>query len=114
MQEFIAKIAKGPKASKDLTWDEAKRAMQALIEGEATPAQVGAFLIAMRFKMESVTELASFTAAARSYVAPCRSHRKWVLWICRSYAGKQETFHALGGSCHPCRCCGRSRPDAWI
>ena len=26
MQEFIAKIAKGPKASKDLTWDEAKRA----------------------------------------------------------------------------------------
>ena len=70
MQEFIAKIAKGPKASKDLTWDEAKRAMRALIEGEATAAQVGAFLVAMRFKMESVTELASFTATARSYVAP--------------------------------------------
>ena len=43
MQEFIAKIAKGQKASKDLTWDEAKRAMKALIEGEATSAQVGAF-----------------------------------------------------------------------
>ena len=47
MQEFIAKIAKGPKASKDLTWDEAKRAMRALIEGEATAAQAGAFLVAM-------------------------------------------------------------------
>jgi len=65
MQEFIAKIAKGPKASKDLTWDEAKRAMRALIEGEATAAQAGAFLVAMRFKMESVTELASFTAAGQ-------------------------------------------------
>src|SRR5262252_1487653 len=64
MQEFIAKIAKGQKASKNLTWEEAKRAMRALIEGEATQAQVGAFLVAMRFKMESVTELASFAAAA--------------------------------------------------
>ena len=59
MQEFIAKIAKGPRAAKDLTWDEAKRAMKALIEGETTPAQVGAFFIAMRIKMESVTELRS-------------------------------------------------------
>ena len=41
MQEFIAKIAKGPRAAKDLTWDEAKRVMKALIEGAATPAQVG-------------------------------------------------------------------------
>ena len=28
MQEFIAKIAKGPRASKDLTWDESKQAMK--------------------------------------------------------------------------------------
>ena len=75
MQEFIAKIAKGPKASKDLTWDEAKRAMQALIEGDATAAQAGAFLVAMRYKMESVTELAAFTAAARSYVP----HEAWLV-----------------------------------
>ena len=51
MQELIAKIAKGPKAAKDLTWDEAKRAMKAFIEGDATPAQVGAFLMAMRIKI---------------------------------------------------------------
>lgn len=98
MQEFIAKIAKGPKASKDLTWDEAKRAMQALIEGEATHAQAGAFLIAMRFKMESVTELASFTAAARSYVAPLSFSREVQVVDLPSYAGKQDTFHALAGA----------------
>ncbi len=98
MQEFIAKIAKGQKASKDLTWDEAKRAMKALIEGEATSAQVGAFLIAMRIKMESVTELASFTAAARSYVAPLSIPRELGVVDLPSYAGKQDTFHALAGA----------------
>jgi anthranilate phosphoribosyltransferase len=98
MQEFIAKIAKGPKASKDLTWDEAKRAMQALIEGDASAAQAGAFLVAMRFKMESVTELASFTAAARSYVAPLSIPKDAGVVDVPSYAGKQDTFHALTGA----------------
>ena len=98
MQEFLAKIAKGPKASKDLTWDEAKRAMRLLIEGDATAAQVGAFLVAMRFKMESVTELASFTAAARSYVAPLPIPQELGVVDLPSYAGKKETFHALAGA----------------
>src|SRR5512147_1786394 len=70
IQDIIAKIAKGPKVSKDLTWEESKQAIKALIEGAATPAQVGAFLIAMRFKSESVTELAAMAAAARQYVPP--------------------------------------------
>ena len=69
----------GPKASKDLTWEESKQAIKALIEGEATPAQVGAFLMAMRFKMESVTELAAFTAAARQYVPPLQVSRELAL-----------------------------------
>jgi anthranilate phosphoribosyltransferase len=98
MQEFIAKIAKGQKASKDLTWDEAKRAMKALIEGEATAAQAGAFLVAMRFKMESVTELAAFTATARSYIAPLSIPRELGVVDLPSYAGKQDTFHALAGA----------------
>src|SRR4029078_11624668 len=98
MQEFLAKIAIGPKVSKDLTWDEAKRAMQALIEGDATPAQTGAFLIAMRFKMEAVTELASFTAAARSYAGALHSPQDVGVFDLPSYAGKQDTFHALAGA----------------
>lgn len=98
MQEFIAKIAKGQKASKDLTWEESKRAMKVLIEGEATQAQVGAFLVAMRIKMESVTELASFAAAARAYVVPVPIPREVGVVDLPSYAGKQDTFHALAGA----------------
>lgn len=95
IQDILAKIAKGPKASKDLTWDECKQAMKALIEGEATPAQVGAFLIAMRFKSESVTELAALTAAARQYVLPLAVSRDLALVDVPTYAGKQDTFHAI-------------------
>ena len=95
IQDLLAKIAKGPKASKDLTWDECKQAMKALIEGGATPAQVGAFLIAMRFKSESVTELAALTAAARQYVLPLAVSKDLALVDVPSYAGKQDTFHAL-------------------
>jgi anthranilate phosphoribosyltransferase len=95
IHSILAKIAKGPKVSKDLTWEECKQAMKALIEGEATPAQVGAFLIAMRFKMESVTELAALTAAARQYVPPLVVSRDLALVDVPTYAGKQDTFHAL-------------------
>jgi anthranilate phosphoribosyltransferase len=95
MNELIAKIGRGPKTSKDLTWDEAKQAMRLLIEEKASPAQTGAFLIAMRMKGESVTELAAFTSAAREYVSPLRIRIERPLVDVATYAGKQDTFHAL-------------------
>lgn len=98
LQPLIAKIAKGQKTSKDLTWEESKQAIRALIEGEATPVQVGAFLVAMRIKTESVTELAAFTAAARHYVPPLAVPPGLPLVDLPTYAGKQETFHAAVGA----------------
>lgn len=96
--QFIAKIGKGQKASKDLTWEEAKQAMRMLVEGQATPAQVGAFLLAMRVKMESITELAAFTSAAREYVPPLPVPRHLPLVDLPTYAGKQDTFHVSAGA----------------
>ncbi|HJR77489.1 MAG TPA: hypothetical protein VJ805_10960 [Nitrospiraceae bacterium] len=95
MQQFIAKIGKGPKTSKDLTWEESKQAMKLLIEGAASPVQVGGFLIAMRLKTESVTELAAFTATARHYVQPIPNVAGLPLVDVPTYAGKQETFHVI-------------------
>jgi anthranilate phosphoribosyltransferase len=96
--QFIAKIGKGQKASKDLTWEEAKQAMRMLVEGQATPAQVGAFLLAMRVKMESITELAAFTSAAREYVPPLPVPRHLPLVDLPTYVGKQDTFHVSAGA----------------
>mgnify|MGYP006329303059 CR=1 FL=1 len=95
MQHLLAKVAKGQKTSKDLTWEEAKQAMRLMIEGTATPAQIGAFLTAMRFKSESVTELAAFTATARQYVPPVPVRSGLGVVDVPVYAGKRETFHAI-------------------
>ena len=58
MHQLITKIGKGQRGAKDLSWGEAKQAAQDLMEGNATPYQAGAFLMAMRIKLEGVTELA--------------------------------------------------------
>lgn len=47
-------------AAEDLTHEQADWAIRQIISAEATPAQVGGFLLAIRAKGESVTELSSF------------------------------------------------------
>jgi anthranilate phosphoribosyltransferase len=80
--------------------------MRLLIEGQASPAQVGAFLLAMRVKMESVTELAAFTAVAREYVPPLPLSAKFAVVDVPTYAGKQDTFHASVGAAVVAAACG--------
>jgi anthranilate phosphoribosyltransferase len=48
-----------------MTIDEARRAASLILAAAATPAQVGAFLIALRVKEETAEELAGFTLALR-------------------------------------------------
>ncbi|MDE0404942.1 MAG: hypothetical protein OXI53_06490 [Nitrospira sp.] len=93
MHQFITKIGKGQRGIRDLSWDEAKQASRAMIEGNATPYQTGAFLMAMRIKLEGVTELASFTAATRSYVAPIAAPAGLNVVDVPVYAEKHNTHH---------------------
>ena len=48
----IKAVATGPRGSRDLTFDEAREATAALLDGAVSPAQAGAFLIGMRVKGE--------------------------------------------------------------
>ena len=93
MHQLITKIGKGQRGVRDLSWDEAKQAARAMIEGNATPHQTGAFLMAMRIKLEGVTELASFTAATRSYVAPITTPAGLNVVDVPVYAEKHNTHH---------------------
>ncbi len=97
MQDLIAKVGKGKRGSRDLTYDEACAAMECLLNGTATPYQVGAFLMAMRVKGESVDELAAFTTVARRKNRPLNIEGKKFLNI-PSYAGKKDTLHAIAAS----------------
>ncbi|MES1930841.1 anthranilate phosphoribosyltransferase [Salinisphaera dokdonensis CL-ES53] len=52
-------------AGRDLSADRMHDAMKAIMTGEATEAQIGGFLIAMRMKGETVPEIAAATAVMR-------------------------------------------------
>jgi len=61
MKEYIQKVVSGGNLSRD----EAQAAMNTIMSGEATEAQIGGFLVAMRLKGETVEEFSSFTAVMR-------------------------------------------------
>src|SRR5258705_6276293 len=48
-----------------LSMDDARGAMGAVMDGEATPAQLAALLMGLRMRGETVDELAGFAAAMR-------------------------------------------------
>jgi anthranilate phosphoribosyltransferase len=50
---------------RDLTHGEAAASMREIFSGEATPAQLGAFLIALRLKGETVDEIAGMASVMR-------------------------------------------------
>ncbi len=95
MQDMIAKVGKGERTSKDLTYQEAIAAMRLLLEKQATPVQVGAFLLAMRIKSESVAELAALATSARGYVNAVAIPESLGVVDIPTYAGKQDGWHAL-------------------
>lgn len=61
MKEYIAKVAEG----ENLTEEEAKMAMDIMLSGDATQAQIAAFLALERVKGETLDELAGFAAVLR-------------------------------------------------
>jgi len=55
----------------DLTQDQAAEIAGVLMRGEATQAQIGGFLVALRMKGETVDEIAGFVRAMRENAIPC-------------------------------------------
>ncbi|MFY0633194.1 MAG: anthranilate phosphoribosyltransferase [Vannielia sp.] len=60
----------GTAAERPLTRAEAEAAFAALFEGEATPSQIGGFLMALRVRGETVDEIAAAASAMRARCKP--------------------------------------------
>ncbi|MDC4203821.1 MAG: hypothetical protein MPW13_05400 [Candidatus Manganitrophus sp.] len=95
MQYLVHKVGAGEKAAQDLTYEEAREAAQLLLSGEATPAQAGGLLIAMRVKNETNEEMRAFTEVCRDYNKPLMLKRGVVPLDIPVYAGKKIFFHAI-------------------
>lgn len=69
MKEAIQKVVEG----KNLTEEEAKKVMNIMLSGDATQAQLGSFLTAMRMKGETLDELTGFASVLKEkaeHIAP--------------------------------------------
>jgi anthranilate phosphoribosyltransferase len=60
---------------RDLSRDETREVMGEIMAGEATPAQIGGFLVALRAKGETADEIAGCAEAMRSHVLAVRPRR---------------------------------------
>lgn len=68
MSELVRAALSAVVEGKRLGMDEARGAMGAVMDGEATSAQLAALLVALRMRGETVEELAGFAAAMRERV----------------------------------------------
>jgi len=71
IQVALAQLLDG----RELTRAQAREAMGAIMSGDATPGQIGGFLIALRVKGETVDEIAGFAEAIREHVLAVRPQR---------------------------------------
>ncbi|MFK8075409.1 MAG: anthranilate phosphoribosyltransferase [Granulosicoccus sp.] len=87
MRDVLQRIATGPTLSKDLSYGDAARAMQIILDGKADEVQAGIFLIALRMKRETDDELAGILDAINSSLAPKPVNVDHLLTIVDPYDG---------------------------
>lgn len=89
IQEAIAKVIEGA----DLSRGEMTDVMNQIMSGEATDAQIGAFLIALRVKGESVDEIAGAASVMREKATPIATRHDVIVDTCGTGGDHSGTFN---------------------
>src|SRR5690606_34845874 len=87
--QYVRIVGKGKNGARSLCYDEAYQAFSMILKNEVLDVQLGAFLMLLRVKEESVDELAGFVQATRDQL----SFKKLDVdldWS--SYAGKRKHY----------------------
>ena len=71
VQQALARLLDGH----DLSREESREVMNEIMVGEATPAQIGGFLVALRLKGETANEIAGCAEAMRTHALSVRPKR---------------------------------------
>src|SRR4249919_1121900 len=89
IQDALARLLDG----EDLTRDEARAVMDSIMDGEATPAQIAGFLVALRAKGETPDEIAGCAEAMREHVLHVRPRRTDLVDIVGTGGDGANTFN---------------------
>lgn len=111
--QFIRIIGKGKNGARSLSYEEAYQAFSMILKEEVLDVQLGAFLMLLRVKEESVDELAGFVQATRdqlnfkaldvdldwSSYAGKRKHYPWFILAALTLAqnGHRVVMHGAAG-----------------
>jgi anthranilate phosphoribosyltransferase len=83
----------------DLTQQEMMDVMHQIMTGQATDAQIGGFLIAMRMKGETVDEIIAAASVMRSLATPVSLQKNNLVEIVGTGGDGSSTFNVSTGSC---------------
>lgn len=89
IQEALRKITDG----EDLTYDEAVSVITEMVDGQATPVQIGGLLAALRTKRETVEEIAGFARVMRERAVRVYPRRRPLLDTCGTGGDTCDTFN---------------------
>ena len=88
--EYVRTLGRGKRARRSLTREEARDAMQMILDGKVEEVQLGAFLMLLRVKEETPEELAGFLDACRGLCDQTLAGFPTVQLDWPSYAGKKK------------------------
>ena len=89
IKEAIAKVV----AKTDLTEPEAEAVMREIMQGEATDAQIAAYITALRMKGETVDEITGSARVMREKAVPVRTDAKYQVDTCGTGGDMAHTFN---------------------
>jgi anthranilate phosphoribosyltransferase len=89
LQTAIRRVVDGH----DLDGDQMIAVMRAVMTGEATPAQIGAFIVALRMKGESITEIGAAAAVMRGLVTRVEVDKQYLVDTCGTGGDAAGTFN---------------------
>ncbi|MEG0348192.1 MAG: glycosyl transferase family protein, partial [Acinetobacter sp.] len=111
--QYVRILGKGKTGSRSLSYEEAYQAFSMILKNEVLDVQLGAFLMLLRVKEESVDELAGFVQATRDHLnfealdvdldwssyAGKRKHYPWFLLAALTLAhhGYKVAMHGASG-----------------
>ena len=98
----------------DLDAEETTAAFGEIMDGQATPAQIAAFLIALRIKGETVEEISGAALAMRQRMTPIVVDREPLIDTCGTGGDGKATFNASTAAAFVAAGAGATRfsPDA--
>lgn len=89
MKNYIKKVIDG----RNLSQDEASSAMETIMQGEATPAQIAGLLVALKLKGEKAEEVAGFAQTMRKHSLKIKLQDKNAVDGCGTGGDGKQSFN---------------------